>query len=67
MSCCGVGSEAMSQVLDCLIMVRMGKPERGGRIQKWLISQELSVQFTSELGQCIGESVPYHKVASLSC
>ena len=33
-SCCGVGSEAMSEVLDCLLMVRMGKPERGGRIQK---------------------------------
>ena len=34
MSCCGVGSEAMSQ--DSLIMVRLGKPEGGGMIQKWL-------------------------------
>ena len=25
MSCCGVSSEAMSQVQDCLIMVRMTK------------------------------------------
>ena len=32
-SCCGVSFEAMSQVLDCLIMVRMGKT---GGIQKWL-------------------------------
>ena len=32
MSCCGVSSEAMSQVLDGLIMVRMEKT--GGRIQK---------------------------------
>ena len=31
-SCCGVGSEAMSHVLDCLIMVRLG--ETGGRIQR---------------------------------
>ena len=40
MSCCGVGSEAMSQVLDgqVLIMVRLGKDR--GRIQKCLISQE---------------------------
>ena len=36
MSCCGVGSEAMSQVLDCLLMVRLGKTGRRGRIQKWL-------------------------------
>ena len=35
-SCCEVGSEAMSQVLDCLIMVRLGITRRGGRIQKWL-------------------------------
>ena len=29
-SCCGVGSEAMSQVLDGLIMVRLGKSQVGG-------------------------------------
>ena len=29
MSCCGVGSGAMSQMLDGLIMVRSGKPGRG--------------------------------------
>ena len=34
-SCCGVGSEAMSQVLDGLIMVRLGS-QVGGRIQKCL-------------------------------
>ena len=28
-SCCGVSSEAMSQVLDGLIMVRLEKPGRG--------------------------------------
>ena len=35
-SCCGVGSEAMSKVLDgqVLIMVRLGRT--GGRIQKCL-------------------------------
>ena len=33
-SCCGVSSEAMSQVLDGLIMVRLGRT--GGRIQKCL-------------------------------
>ena len=33
-SCCGVGSEAMSQVLDGLIMVRLGKNRR--RTQKCL-------------------------------
>ena len=33
-SCCGVSSEAMSQVLNGLIMVRLGKT--GGRIQKCL-------------------------------
>ena len=37
-SCCGVGSEAMSQVLDCLIMVRRGKNR--GEDTKMLISQE---------------------------
>ena len=31
-SCCGVGSEAISQVLDGLIVVRLGKNR--GRIQK---------------------------------
>ena len=40
MSCCGigVGSEAMSQVLGCqvLIMVRMGEFEERGVIQKLL-------------------------------
>ena len=36
MSCCGVGSEVMSQVLDgqVLIMVRLGRTR--GRIQKCL-------------------------------
>ena len=33
-SCCGVGSEAMSEVLDGLIMIRLGKT--GGRTQKCL-------------------------------
>ena len=32
MSCCGVGSEAMFQMLGGLIMVRLGKDR--GRIQK---------------------------------
>ena len=46
MSCCGVGSEAMFQVLDSLIMVRSGKM---GEYTKVLISWEPSVQFTSNL------------------
>ena len=46
MSCCGVGFEAMSQMLGGLIMVRLGKQ---GKDTKVLISQELSVQFTSNL------------------
>ena len=33
MSCCGVGSVAMLQILDSQIMVRSGK---WGRTQKWL-------------------------------
>ena len=33
MSCCGVGSEAMSQMLDGLIMVRSAKQ---GEDTKWL-------------------------------
>ena len=42
MSCCGVGSEAMSQVLDgqVLIMVRLGRTGGG---YKMAISQQLSV------------------------
>ena len=40
-SCCRVGSEAMSQVLDCLILVRLGKNR--GEDTKMLISQELLV------------------------
>ena len=39
-SCCGVGSETMSQVLDGLIMIRLGKQ---GEDTKMLISQELLV------------------------
>ena len=40
MSCCGVGSEAMSQMPDGLIMVRLGKQGEG---TKMAVSQELSV------------------------
>ena len=47
MSCCGVSSEAMSQVLDGLIMVRLGKNR--GEDTTVLISREPSVQFTSNL------------------
>ena len=34
MSCCGVGSVAMSQILDGQIIVRSAKQR--GRIQNWL-------------------------------
>ena len=40
MSCCGVGSEAMSQVLDGLIMVRSAK---WGEDTKMAVSWELLV------------------------
>ena len=41
-SCCGVSSEAMSQVLGGLIMVRLGKPG-GGWDTKMAVSQKLLV------------------------
>ena len=45
MSCCGIGSEAMSQVLSgqVLIMVRLGKIQGEGYGTKVSISQEPSV------------------------
>ena len=45
MSCCGIGSEAMSQVLggQVLIMVRLGKIQGEGSDTKYAVSQELSV------------------------
>ena len=61
-SCCGVCSDAMSQVLDGLIMVRLGK-KTGGRIQKCLY---LRNHWSGLLGQCIGEGVPYQEVALFS-
>ena len=62
MSCCGVGSEAMSQVLDgqMLIMVRLGRT--GGGYKNVYISGTVSLIYF-KLGQCMHEGVPYHSVA----
>ena len=57
MSSCGVSSEAMSQVLDGLIMVRSGKT--GGGCKSAYISETVSPIYF-KLGQCIGQGVPYH-------
>ena len=46
-SCCGVSSEAMSQMLEGLIMVRSEKTKRV--VTKVLISPELLVRLTSNL------------------
>ena len=50
MCCCGIGSEAMSQVLggQVLIMVRM-EIQGEGYDTKMAVSWELSVQFASNL------------------
>ena len=64
MSCCGVGSEAMSQVLDGLIMVRLGKT--GGGYKSAYISGTIGLIYF-KLGQDVGEDVPYHQVALFSC
>ena len=42
-SCCGVSSEGMFQMLDSVIMVRLGKPERGGRIKNGCILGTVSL------------------------
>ena len=56
-SCCGVSSEAMSQVLDCLIMVRMEKT--GGGYKSVCISGTIGPIYF-KLVQCMGEGVPHH-------
>ena len=56
-SCCGVVSEAMSQMLDGLIMVRLGKT--GGGYKSAYISGTVSPIYF-KLGQGVGEGVPYH-------
>ena len=50
MSCCGVGSEAMSQVLgdQGLIMVRLGKIQGEEYDTKMAVTWEPLVQFASE-------------------
>ena len=56
-SYCGVSSEAMSQVLDGLIMVRLGKT--GGGYKSAYILGTISLIYF-KLGQDVGEGVPYH-------
>ena len=56
MSCCGAGSEAMSQMLDGLIMLRSAKQ---GEYKNGCISGTISL-FYFKLGQDVGEDVPYH-------
>ena len=58
--CCGVGSEVMSQVLDCLIMVRLGKPEREGvGYKNGCILGTIGLIYF-KFGHSIPEGVPYH-------
>ena len=57
MSCCGVGSEAMSQMLDGLIMVRSAK--QGGGYKNGCISGTVSPIYF-KLGHDVGEGVLYH-------
>ena len=57
MSCCGAGSEAMSQMLDGLIMVRSAK--QGGGYKNGCISGTITL-FYFKLGQDVAEGVPYH-------
>ena len=56
-SCCGVSSEAMSQVLDGLIMVRLIK--QGGGYKSAYFSRTVSPIYF-KLGQGVDDSVPYH-------
>ena len=58
-SCCGVGSETMSPVLDGLIMVRLGKPGRGIGYKSAYISGTIGLIYF-KLIQGVGEGVPYH-------
>ena len=59
MSCCGVGSEVMSQVLgdQVMIMVRIGKAGEGYKNVN--ISGTVSLIYF-KLGHSIAEGVPYH-------
>ena len=56
MSCCGVGSEAMSQMLGGLIMVRSRKT---GRYKNGCNLRTIGLIYF-KLGQNVDEGVPYH-------
>ena len=64
MSCCEVSSQVMSQVLDGLIMVRLGKT--GGGYKSAYISGTIGPIYFKH-GQGVGEGVPYHLVALFLC
>ena len=57
MSCCGIGSEAMSQVLDGRIMVRLGKTGQG--YKSAYMSRTIGPIY-SKHGQNVAEGVHYH-------
>ena len=65
MSCCGVGSEAMSQVLDCLIMVRLGKTGEGVGYTNGCILGTVSLIYL-KFRHSIPEGMPYHEMALFS-
>ena len=56
-SCCGVSSEAMSQMLDGLIMVRLGKTGEDTKTA-YILGTVGLIYF--KLGLGVGEGVPYH-------
>ena len=57
MHCYGIGSEAMSQVLGGLIMVKLGKTGEGHK--RAYISGTISLIYF-KLGQDVGVGVPHH-------
>ena len=70
MSCCGIGSEAMSQVLggQVLIMVRMEiQGEERGMIQKWLYLGNHQSDLLQNLKQCSwGCALPLDGIISVA-
>ena len=54
MSCCGVGSDAMPQMLGGLIIVRLGKTG-GGYTSAYILGTISLIYF--KLGQDVGEGV----------